>query len=125
MYLNHILIFFRGPPTGGAGVKHAVTGALRDLTSVGGRPGASEREDFSESNYDEWSGYGGSLFQGTQKPPSSSGYMGVDDAEDNEADSVFQKVDEFMDNRRKKKREEKLEEMAKQLEKEKKQKMDY
>jgi len=36
----------------------AATGALRDLTSAG----RGEREDFSESNYDEWTGYGGSLF---------------------------------------------------------------
>jgi len=34
--------------------------------------------------------------------------MGVDDAEDNEADMAFMKVEDFMDGRRKKKREEKL-----------------
>jgi hypothetical protein len=44
-----------GPPGG----RHA-TSALRELT--GGTRTASEREDYSESNYDEWSGYGGSLF---------------------------------------------------------------
>ena len=50
-----------GPPA----VKHAATGALREFTSVGGGAGrGAEREDFSESNYDEWSGYGGSIFQG-------------------------------------------------------------
>jgi len=45
-----------GPPAA-AGVRHAATGALRELTSLG-----KEREDFSDSNFDEWSGYGGSLF---------------------------------------------------------------
>ena len=59
----------------------AATGALRDLTSVRG-----EREDFSESNYDEWSGYGGSLFSQGPKPSIAGGFKGVDDAEDNEAD---------------------------------------
>ncbi len=91
-----------GPP----GIRHA-TSALRELTSIGGVRSAPEREDYSESNYDEWSGYGGSLF--APKPQgNTSGYMGVDDAEDNEADQLFNKVDEFMDGRRKKKREEKL-----------------
>lgn len=46
-----------GPP----GVRHA-TSALRELTQIGGVRTAPEREDYSESNYDEWSGYGGSLF---------------------------------------------------------------
>ena len=45
-----------GPP----GVKHA-TSALRELAGIGGVRPAPEREDFSDSNYDEWSGYGGSL----------------------------------------------------------------
>lgn len=81
-----------------------MTGALRDLTSV------REREDFSESQYDEWSGYGGSLFQKLQAAAS-----GLDDAEDNEADSLFTKVDEFMDSRRRKKRDEKVKEMEEKL----------
>jgi len=51
--------------------------------------------------------------------------MGVDDAEDNEADNVFSKVDEFMDSRRKKKREEKLKETEDKLLKEKQAKPDY
>jgi pre-mRNA-processing factor 6 len=91
-----------GPPAA-AGVRHAATGALRELTSLG-----KEREDFSDSNFDEWSGYGGSLFSQGGRPTTASagtGFMGVDDAEDNEADNVFSKVDEFMDSRRKKKRE--------------------
>ena len=112
-----------GPP----GVKHAATGALREFTSLGrGANAAPEREDFSESNYDEWSGYGGSLFTGGNKPPQQAvaGYTGVDDAEDNEADQVFNKVDEFMDNRRKKKREEKLKEIEAKINKEKAAKQD-
>ena len=96
---------------GAPGVKHA-TGALREFSNVGGKP-ASEREDFSESNYDEWSGYGGSLFTNKNKhaPAPGGGFMGVDDAEDNEADNVFSKVDEYMDSRRNKKRDEKTKEV--------------
>ena len=41
--------------------------------------------------------------------------MGVDDAEDNEADNAFTKVEEFMDTRRKKKREEKIKEIETQI----------
>lgn len=49
-----------------------------------------------------------------------------DDAEDNEADQVFDKVEEFMDGRRKRKREDKLKEIESELlNKEKKMKLDY
>ena len=68
----------------------------------------TSREDYSESNYDEWSGYGGSLFAQGGRPSISGGFMGVDDAEDNEADNTFAKVEEFMDGRRKRRREDKL-----------------
>ena len=69
-----------GPP----GVKHA-TSALRELSSIGGMRTAPEREDYSESNYDEWSGYGGSLF--AQRPQGgTNAYLAVDDTEDVEAD---------------------------------------
>ena len=59
---NFPILFYRNPassmgPPAAAGVRHAATGALRELTSLG-----KEREDFSDSNFDEWSGYGGSLF---------------------------------------------------------------
>lgn len=76
-----------GPP---AGIRHAATGALREFTNVGGgRQGAAEREDFSESNYDEWSGYGGNIYHGANTSGgqrATAGFTGVDDAEDNEAD---------------------------------------
>jgi pre-mRNA-processing factor 6 len=110
-----------GPP----GVRHA-TSALRELTSIGGVRTAPEREDYSESNYDEWSGYGGSLFaQRPQGASATSGYLGVDDAEDNEADQLFNRVDEFMDGRRKKKREEKMKKQEEEIKKEKSAKADY
>ncbi len=48
-----------------------------------------------------------------------TGFTGVDDAEDNEADNVFNKVEEFMDGRRKRKREEKLKEAEEEIKKEK------
>lgn len=77
----------------GAGVpRHAATGALRDLTSLGRGSGAApEREDYSESNYDEWSGYSGSLFSKSNQASSAitGGFLGQEDAEDNEADNIF------------------------------------
>jgi pre-mRNA-processing factor 6 len=84
-------------------VRHAATGALREFTSLGQRPQQTEKEDYSETMYDEWSGYGGSLFN-----KGAGGAAAGDDAEDNEADTVFMKVDEFMDTRRKRRREEKV-----------------
>ena len=72
-----------------------------------GAGGAAERnEDFSDANFDEWSGYGESLFAGGQH----------DDAEDREADQVFSKVEDYMDGRRSKKREEKVKEKLKEEE---------
>eukprot|EP00727_Mastigamoeba_balamuthi_P007956 m51a1_g3781 putative pre-mrna-processing factor 6 (965) ;mRNA; r:158147-161220 len=54
-----------------------------------------DKEDYSESNYDQFSGYGGSLFD------SSTPY----DQEDREADDIYEGVDDRMDSRRKKRRE--------------------
>ena len=51
--------------------------------------------------------------------------MGVDDAEDNEADMAFMKVEDFMEGRRKKKREEKLLKQEEEIKKEKMSKLDY
>lgn len=79
-------------------IKHAPTAAMRELTNVGGKA-APEREDYSDANYDEWSGYSGSLFASV-----------TDDAEDKDADSVFSKVEDYIDGRRRKKREEKMKE---------------
>jgi len=58
------------------------------------------KEDFSDANFDEWNGFGGSLFAGIKE-----------DAEDREADSTFANVEDYMDGRRKKKRDEKAREM--------------
>ena len=51
--------------------------------------------DYSETKFDSWSGYEGSLFAG-------SGPM---DEEDREADEVFSMIDRKMDERRAKRRE--------------------
>ena len=59
--INSSTLIYRSSTMGPPGVRHA-TSALRELTSIGGVRTAPEREDYSESNYDEWSGYGGSLF---------------------------------------------------------------
>eukprot|EP00128_Syssomonas_multiformis_P011821 Colp12_sorted_trinity150504_noHs@5512 len=53
-----------------------------------------EEENLNENNYDEFAGYGGSLFS-----------TGTYDAEDKEADAIYQAVDDRMDERRKEKRE--------------------
>jgi pre-mRNA-processing factor 6 len=75
-----------------------------------GRGGQAEKaEDYSDANFDEWSGYGESLFAGTQE-----------DAEDKEADMVFGKIEDYIDGRRRKKREEKVVEKMKEDEKAKK-----
>jgi pre-mRNA-processing factor 6 len=56
-----------------------------------------DRGDYSESNYDEFSGYGERLFA-----------AGAYDEEDAEADRVYDVVDEMMDSRRKRSREQQL-----------------
>lgn len=91
----------------GAAIRQAPTAALQQLTGMGKMP--EKDQDFSDANYDEWTGYGGSLFAGA-----------TDDAEDMEADKVFEMIEDRMDQRRRKKREEKYKEHEKKLEKDKK-----
>lgn len=61
--------------------------------------GDREMEDYSDAKYDEWSGYGGSLFA-----------MGDYDEEDKEADEIYASIDKHMDMRRKSRREKKIKE---------------
>ncbi|KAJ8601098.1 hypothetical protein CTAYLR_007845 [Chrysophaeum taylorii] len=58
---------------------------------------AREDADLNESNFDRFAGYGGALFE-------NSPY----DADDQEADRIYEAIDERMDSRRKRAREEKL-----------------
>lgn len=58
-----------------------------------------DRGDYSESNYDEFSGYSGSLFASAGTPY---------DEEDAEADQIYESVDEFMDGRHKRRREQQM-----------------
>ena len=67
-----------------------------------------DKADLGDSNYDEFSGYSGSLF-------SNSEY----DEEDKEADVVYDRVDHKMDDRRRKQREKKMREQIKELRAEK------
>ncbi|XP_011402481.1 PREDICTED: pre-mRNA-processing factor 6-like [Amphimedon queenslandica] len=62
-------------------------------------PPEPEEEDLNDANYDEFSGYGGSLF-------SSGPY----DADDREADQIYDTIDMRMDDRRKERREKKFQE---------------
>ncbi|CAG7718069.1 unnamed protein product [Allacma fusca] len=70
----------------------------------GGGPGGNQKEeedddeeDLNDSNYDEFSGYGGSLFS---KDPY--------DKDDEEADKIYDSIDQRMDEKRKDYREKKL-----------------
>lgn len=56
-----------------------------------------EEEDLNESNYDEFAGYGGSLFG---KDPYEK--------DDEEADAIYQAIDDRMDEKRKEYREERI-----------------
>lgn len=58
-----------------------------------------EEEDLNDANYDEFAGYGGSLF-------SSGPY----EADDIEADEIYEGIDDRMDSRRKERREKKFQE---------------
>jgi pre-mRNA-processing factor 6 len=64
-------------------------------------PGSADRMDYSESNYDEFSGYSETLFGDTPY-----------EADDAEADRVYAEIDEQMEMKRKRKREQaRLEEL--------------
>lgn len=56
-----------------------------------------DEEDLNDSNYDEFSGYGGSLF--TKDPY---------DKDDAEADAIYESIDKRMDEKRKEYREKRL-----------------
>ena len=58
----------------------------------------ADRGDYSESNYDDFAGYGEKLF--------SSGTPYEED--DREADNIYNDVDEYMDSRHKRRREQQL-----------------
>ncbi|KAJ4455018.1 putative Pre-mRNA-processing factor 6 [Paratrimastix pyriformis] len=99
-------------PGVGRGAKSIEQGVKPTAQPPGGRgrgrsegpSGAGEsddRGDYSESNYDEFAGYGGSLFNNVPY-----------DAEDREADAIYASVDDNMDARRKRRREEKAKEQS-------------
>ncbi len=66
-----------------------------------GQP-SEQISQMNDANYDEWSGYGGSLFAGLKE-----------DNEDKEADAAYAEVDRYLEGRRQKKREEKIKELNK------------
>lgn len=70
------------------------------LLTVKANTDDDDKEDYSESNYDEFMGYGGSLLDPT------AAY----DQDDKEADEVWDAVDERMDSRRRARREAKMKE---------------
>lgn len=91
-------------------------GPARDATDISderhGKPGFAtekksqdeeEEEDLNETNYDEFAGYGGSLF-------SSCPY----EKDDEEADAIYDSIDRRMDDRRKERREKRFKEEIEQ-----------
>ncbi|KAF4690161.1 Pre-mRNA-processing factor 6 [Perkinsus olseni] len=92
--------------TAGAG-QHSIHGRATGFTGGVSRDDASsseitpiqdeENQDLGDSNFDEFAGYGGSLFQNT-----------VYDEDDKEADEMYEQVDERLDEKRKKWREERM-----------------
>lgn len=71
---------------------------MGDLARTQGEVAADvDRADYSESNYDEFAGYGERLFS-----------AGVYEDDDREADNIYGSVDEQMENRRKRAREKQL-----------------
>ena len=93
---------FGVPPTG------YVAGFGRGAQAFNKEEGATENdreyEDYSDAKYDEWSGYGGSLFA-----------FGDYDDEDKEADEIYSMIDKHMDLRRKQRREKKAKEDLEKL----------
>jgi len=97
------------PPGYGARGVPTVTGPTGDAAAAAGSSAkASEDEEvakYSDANFDEFSGYTNELLFAT----------GEYDAEDKEADMIYDAIDRRMDSRRKRRREEVLKaEMAKQ-----------
>lgn len=91
-------------------------GPARDATDISderhGKPGFAnekkpqeedEEEDLNDTNYDEFAGYGGSLF-------SSCPY----EKDDEEADAIYDSIDRRMDDRRKERREKRFKEEIEQ-----------
>ena len=93
---------FGAPPTGYvAGLGRGAQAFNKD---EGGEGGDREFEDYSDAKYDEWSGYGGSLFS-----------LGDYDDEGKEADEIYSMIDKHMDSRRKQRRERKAKEDLEKL----------
>ena len=90
---------FGAPPPGyipgiGRGAIGFASGISRDRPT---RVETEKETDLADSNYDAFTGYSGSLFDGTKG-----------DAEDLEADQIYDLVDSRMESRRKKAKEERL-----------------
>jgi len=73
------------------------------------KPEDDDRGDYSDSKYDSWAGYEGSLFA----------HQGDLDDEDREAEEAFDFVDRYMDQRRKARREKRMKEELERYKKEK------
>jgi pre-mRNA-processing factor 6 len=89
---------FGAPPAGYvAGRGRGMGDLAKSLGEVNAPPAETDHADYSESNYDEFSGYGERLFT-----------AGAYEEDDVEADQIYGAVDEQMDSRRKRSREKQL-----------------
>jgi pre-mRNA-processing factor 6 len=86
------------PPPPSMAPPPGMPSAGRGAGTVGGFGKEKETDenekDYSETNYDEFSGYGGNLFNDTPY-----------DQDDEEADQIYESIDDRMDSRRKRQRE--------------------
>ena len=74
----------------------------------GGQGGDEDRGDYSDTKFDNWLGYEGSLFS-----------HGDFDEEDREAENTYSKIDDYMDTRRRNRREKKFQSEMEKFRKEK------
>ncbi len=93
-----------GPAPAGyvAGQGRGMGDLARSQGEAHGPPPEQDRADYSESNYDEFAGYGERLFA-----------AGAYDEDDAEADRIYDQVDNLMDSRRKRSREKQMLEQQK------------
>lgn len=93
------------PPGYIAGAGRGATGLGMSASATAAAAAAPmDRTDYSESNFDKFSGYGERLFADS-----------VYEADDAEADRIYDMVDERMSTRRKRQREEKMREQEKRM----------
>jgi pre-mRNA-processing factor 6 len=97
------------PPEGYvAGLGRGAVGFVTRADIGGPTQPREDAENINDTNFDEWGGFSGSIFQGKEG-----------DNEDREAEQMFNTVEGYMEGRQNKKRADKLKEKQHMFEKEK------